>query len=205
MNDIDAFLAESGVKDIAPAGYHIALRVGFAFPKFEMNTLPRAWISAYTQSGYMLHDPIIQWVYDHVGAARWSDLAQTDSQGVFHAAREYGLHHGAVVSIRDEDDPGIRSFASFARSDRDVTAGELASLEDLLVELHARAKPPHSLTEAELATLRFLASGLLAKEIAHELRISESAVKQRLASAKVKTKSRTTTQAVIQATRLGWI
>ena len=32
---------------IAPAGYYIALRVGFAFPIAETNALPDAWIERY--------------------------------------------------------------------------------------------------------------------------------------------------------------
>lgn len=65
--------------------------------------------------------------------------------------------------------------------------------------------PPENLTEAELEALRLLKAGLLMKEVAHELGITESAVKQRLKNAKTKLSARTTTQAVLQVTQLGWI
>ncbi|SPJ25512.1 autoinducer binding domain-containing protein [Palleronia abyssalis] len=205
MNDLEDFLQESPLEALAPSGYHIALRVGFAFPEVEHNTFPRAWIETYTQSGFMLHDPVIRWIYDNVGTISWSQVAGADARGVLQVARTYDLAFGAVVSMRDEEETGIRSFGNFARADREFTADELAMLQDLVIDLHARTRPPQSLTSAELKTLELLGTGLLMKEIAYQLGISESAVKQRLANAKVKMSARTTTQAVLQATQLGWI
>jgi LuxR family transcriptional regulator len=99
----------------------------------------------------------------------------------------------------------LRSFGTFARADREFTDTELVGLADDMRALHESLMPPENLTEAELEALRLLKAGLLMKEVAHELGITESAVKQRLKNAKTKLSARTTTQAVLQVTQLGWI
>ena len=105
MNDLEDFLQESPLEALAPSGYHIALRVGFAFPEVEHNTFPRAWIETYTQSGFMLHDPVIRWIYDNVGTISWSQVAGADARGV--ATR---------LEVGDVDDralpPGARRMAA---------------------------------------------------------------------------------------------
>ena len=61
-------------RPLAPAGYYVAIRVGFAFPTFEHNQLPPDWVREYTISGMIVHDPVISWAYKHTGSARWSEL-----------------------------------------------------------------------------------------------------------------------------------
>ena len=85
---------------IAPAGYYIALRVGFAFPIAETNALPDAWIERYTQRGYMLFDPVMQWLYGNSGAIRWSEIGLPDPMGILTEAAAHGLVHGADGSAR---------------------------------------------------------------------------------------------------------
>ena len=72
---------------LAPAGYYIAIRVGFAFPMVEHNQLPASWVREYTASGLIVHDPVMAWVYKNSGAARWSELGEEDTQGVFEIAK----------------------------------------------------------------------------------------------------------------------
>ena len=62
-----------------------------------------------------------------------------------------------------------------------------------------------NLTAAELETLTMVKNGLLMKEIACVLGISESAIKQRLKNARLKLNAKTGSQAAATATMLGMI
>ncbi|OYX41756.1 MAG: LuxR family transcriptional regulator [Rhodobacterales bacterium 32-67-9] len=181
---------------IAPAGYYIALRVGFAFPIAETNALPDAWVDYYTQRGFMLHDPVMQWNYSNSGAIRWSAIALPDPRGIFSAAARHGLKYGVAISCASTGTEGQRSFGSFARTDREFTDEEIALLSHKLRRLHEATAPPTNLTAAELEALRMVRDGLLLKEIANDLGVSEGAIKQRLKNAKLKLAAKTISQAV---------
>lgn len=190
---------------LAPAGHYIAIRIGFAFPMVEHNCLPEAWVREYTVSGLLVHDPAIAWAYKNSGHVRICELAAGDSQGVLELAKYHGLNFGAVVCCVDGDEAGGRSFAMFFRSDRDYTTSELDDLYAKLLATHRAHLPPKNLTEAELETLHLVKNGLLMKEIASVLGVSESAVKQRLRNARLKLKAKTGSQAAARATMLGMI
>lgn len=189
--------------DLAGAGYYLAVRVGFAFPEYEENTLPRAWVLLYTRDALMLQDPVMRWVYGNSGAVRWSGIALDDPAGVLRRAASHGMTYGASVCVMDGSEAGLRTFGMFARSDREYTDGELDLLERHLRALHRRGPIDAHLTAAEVETLSMLRDGMLMKEIAHTLGITESAVKQRLKSAKSKLTARTATHAVALAERRG--
>lgn len=188
---------------IAPAGYYIALRVGFAFPIAETNALPEAWVERYTQRGFMLFDPVMQWLYGHAGAVRWSEITLPDPLGILAEAAGHGLVFGAAISCASTGTEGQRSFGSFARSDREFSDAEIALLALKLRGLHEATAPPTNLTEAELVALRMVREGLLLKEIAGRLGVSEGAIKQRLKNAKLKLGARTISHGVSLAVRHG--
>lgn len=71
--------------------------------------------------------------------------------------------------------------------------------------MHQALTPARALTTAEIDALGMLASGLMLKEIAYRLSISQSAVKLRLNNARSKLGARTNAQAVGQAKAQGWI
>lgn len=190
---------------IAPAGYYIALRVGFAFPIAETNALPDAWIDRYTQAGFMLFDPVMQWLYSHAGATRWSAITLPDPRGVLAEAAAHGLVYGAAISCASTGTEGQRSFGSFARADREFTDAEIVALGQKLRRLHETMAPPTNLTEAELEALGMVREGLLLKEIAGRLGVSEGAIKQRLKNAKLKLGARTISQGVSIAVGYGLI
>ncbi|TPE53738.1 helix-turn-helix transcriptional regulator [Amaricoccus solimangrovi] len=192
-------------QELAPAGFYIALRVGFAFPMVEQNRLPELWVREYTMSGLIVHDPAIAWCYRNDGAARWSELGIEDELGVLELAKAHDLLFGAAVSCRDAGDSGQRSFGIFCRSDREFETEELERLTALLRAEHAALEQPRKLTPAELETLGLVKNGLLMKEIACALGVSESAIKQRLKSARLKLRAKTGTQAAARATMLGMI
>jgi LuxR family transcriptional regulator len=171
----------------------------------EHNQLPESWVREYTISGLIVHDPAMTWAYRNCGVARWAELGLEDSQGVLDIAKNHGLNFGAVASCVDSGDAGQRSFGFFCRADRDYFANELQLLHESLIRAHSSHARPKNLTAAELETLGLVKNGLLMKEIACLLGISESAIKQRLKSARIKLNAKTGSQAAARATMLGMI
>ncbi|MEM0936200.1 MAG: autoinducer binding domain-containing protein [Pseudomonadota bacterium] len=191
--------------EIANAGFYIAFRLEFLLPEFEHNTLPLPWVHRYTQQGLLMLDPVMRWIYTNTGAIRWSEIPIPDSDGVLELAQGYGLNYGAAISLRDAEDPSVRSFGNFCRGDRELECREIEELTQKLELLFADLTAPSDVTEAELEVLRDIQNGKLIKEIAYSLGISEGAVKQRLRSAKDKLGARTTPQAVSVASSYGLI
>jgi len=189
----------------SPAGHFIALRIGFAFPIFEQNALPKDWIELYSARGFVLADPVMNWLYRNTGTVRWSEIPLDDPQGVLTEARQFGMNYGVAICCADKGASGQRSFGSFARSDREFLDAEVIELKQHLREHHEALVPPSNLTKAELEALGMVKNGLLMKEIADLLGVSEGAVKQRLKNAKFKLKAKTSTHAATMATSFGLI
>ncbi len=189
---------ETRLNEIAPAGFYLALRVGYAFPEAELNRLNSDWVDIYTQKGLVVQDPSMHWVYHNVGYVRWVDL-KDDPRDVVGMARRMGLTFGATISYNTPSDAGRRSHAVLFRSDRDFTDAELHEAFEMLKTLHVDASQ-RSLTDAELEAIRFRADGLLIKQIAAELAISESGVKARLSSASRKLGARNAIEMLAIAT-----
>ncbi len=192
------------VKAIAPAGHYIALRIGFAYPVEEVNALPAEWVDHYTQNRFMLFDPVIRWAYSNVGMLRWRELSD-DPRKVLPKAKTFGLHFGTVISVFDGNDEGQRSYGSFARSDREFTDLEMRVLNAYVTRRHFEMAPPKNLTMAELEALGMVRDGQRLKEVAHNLGVSEGAVKQRLKNAKLKLGAKTGLQAAAMAAQYGLI
>lgn len=193
------------VKMLATTGYYIALRVGFAFPLEEVNALPTDWADHYTRHRFMLHDPVIRWIYANTGAIAWSDIDLPDPMRVLDQAQTFGLRYGVAVACYDGNREGLRSFGTFARSDRDFEKSEIDALYRYVERLHQAKAPPTNLTDAELEALRMVKEGQRLKQIAHELGVSEGAVKQRLKNAKLKLDANTSAQAAAMAAEFGLI
>ena len=188
----------------ATAGYFLAIRVGFGFPQTEYNQFPEAWVAEYTRDGLLIEDPVMRWVYRNEGAVRWSTLSDADLSGVLVRAAAHGLRYGLSVSHRDADG-AFRSFGSFARRDREFRDDEAMDLRGLLQGVHQSSQPTSRLTAAEREALGLVRDGRLLKEIAIELGISETAVKQRLKNARLKLHARTGSHAVSIAVKAGLI
>jgi LuxR family transcriptional regulator len=198
-------LDEIAFSDLAPAGYYIAVRLGFAFPLAEYNALPELWVEHYTRQGLMLDDPVMRWAYDNIGTIRWSELQVPDPRGVLSLAEGYGLAHGVVAVCGGAGREVQRSFGSFARGDREFSDLEIALLARKLAKLHIDMAPPSNLTRAELEVLRMVKSGMKLREIAERLRITEGAIKQRLKNARAKLGARNSSHAVSLAVAAGLI
>ncbi|MFG5380313.1 MULTISPECIES: helix-turn-helix transcriptional regulator [unclassified Yoonia] len=202
---MSALLGPKEIEQLAPAGHYIALRIGFAFPMEEINALPPEWIEHYTNNRFMLFDPVVRWAYSNVGTCRWSALPLDDPKRIIAQAQTFGLRYGVTISILDSGPDAQRSFASFVRSDREYTDLEVKLLKAFLTRRHNETAPPTNLTRAELEALGMVKDGKRLKEIAHELNVSEGAVKQRLKNAKLKLGAKTGTQAATLASQYGLI
>lgn len=198
-------LGPDEIGELAPAGYYIALRIGFAFPMEEINAFPEAWISHYTNQRFMLFDPAVRWAYAHVGTVLWSELANDDPRRVIAQAQTFGMRYGVTISVLDSGADAQRSFGSFTRSDRDFSALEVKLLHAYMKRRHNETAPPTNLTKAELEALGMVKDGKRLKEIAYELSVSEGAVKQRLKNAKRKLGAKTGSQAAALASQYGLI
>lgn len=190
---------------LAPAGYYLALRVGFAFPLAEHNAMPAAWVERYTKASYMVFDPVMHWVYRNNGSTRWSAIDLPDPRGILREAAQFGLRYGVAIGFDDPGPKGQRSFGSFARRDREFSDSEIVLLGQKLEWLHVAMAPPTNLTKAELEALRMVKAGHLVKEIAAQLGVTEGAVKQRLKNARLKLGAKTGSQAVSIADGYGLI
>ena len=198
-------LGPDQVGELAPAGYYIALQIGFAFPMEEVNAYPSDWIKHYTSQRFMLFDPIVRWAYSNTGTCRWSELTVDDPKQIIAQAKTFGMRFGVLVSVLDSGASAQRSFASFARGDREYTDLEVKLLHAYMKRRHSETAPPTNLTKAELEALGMVKDGQRLKEIAFKLNVSEGAVKQRLKNAKLKLGAKTSSQAAALANQYGLI
>jgi len=202
MSDL---LGPDEIGELAPAGYYIALRIGFAFPMEEVNAFPEPWVVHYTTQRFMLFDPAVRWAYANVGTILWSELAKDDPKRILAQAQTFGMRHGVTISVLDSGPNAQRSFGSFTRNDRAFSPLEVKLLHAYMRRRHGETAPPTNLTKAELEALGMVKDGKRLKEIAYELSVSEGAVKQRLKNAKRKLGAKTGSQAAALANQFGLI
>lgn len=191
---INQLLQELG--SIAPMGYSVGLHIRFASPLVYRSTYPEEWVDIYNTHSYYLRDPLVFWGLGLAGTTRWSAIPLPDPFGVMDKAARYGLNFGAVSSYGPVTS---RSIVGIARSDREFSDTELSALEELTIRLHIEAKPPSELTKAQIEALRCLADGDRHAAAAERLGISESALKARLVSARIRLEARTTSEAIRKA------
>lgn len=178
------------LRALAPAGLFLAFRLRIAYPAVEINDLPDDWVCHYRRQVFVVDDPLIKWAHFHRGAARWNEIDEPDPRGMIEAAKQYGMPHGAIASTRCPV-TGLKSYILVAREDRPYSDDELAFIERSLIELHDDV----DLTAAEIVALRMVQNGRKTKSMSAELGISESAVKQRLLSARKKIGGKTSAHA----------
>lgn len=181
---------------LAPSGFFYALHIRFALPLLHHQTYPKGWIDTYTEQAYALRDPIIAWGFSETGTTRWSEIELLDPLNILGQAQAYGMTYGLAVSIGPMQS---RTIASAARSDREFTSPEMTAFAALVNDLHQNTEPPTKLTTAQAEALRCVAEGDRYAAAAAKLKISESAFKARLASARLTLLARTTAEAIQRA------
>lgn len=184
------------------AGYVLGFNMTFKGPEHLHHTFPPEWVEIYQQRNYFFLDPINMWTFLHSGQRRWSEIRTPDIAGVMANARRYGLVYGAIFSrMRGFK----RSFLSVARSDRELTDTEVSALAAKFDSWADMVTGTATLSEGEVEVLRGLKEGLERAELAAQLGISESGLKQRLARACTKLRAKTPTQAVAIAVARNYI
>lgn len=134
MTDQSKILDKLGLlKDLAPAGYALAMHVRFTAPTFLFQTYGREWLDHYSQQGLVMSDPTVLWGFENRGFVDWSELVSFDTANVLEQAASFGLGHGVTCSIGSEAQPSI---GSFSRNDRPFTADEAQTLCEHLEALH---------------------------------------------------------------------
>ena len=181
---------------LAPQGYFIGLHIRFTSPLMTFQTYDQAWLDHYTENGYALRDPAIAWGFSTTGAIRWSDPSLIDPFGLFREAARYGLTFGVTVACGPIKS---RTIGSFAHGQREFTDAEIAQIEGAVHRLHDLSLPPEDLTRAQVEALRCIANGDRHAAAAAKLGISESALKARVTSARVRLLARTTAEAIQRA------
>jgi len=192
--DINAGLTKLG--KIAQSGYFVGLHIRFAAPLMQFQTYTEEWSEFYSANGYALRDPTIAWGFSTTGACRWSALPIPDPFNILREAANHGLTYGLTVS---NGPISSRTIASFARSDRELTDGEIEEISTTVKRLHEITEPPASLTKAQKEALRCIAQGDRHAAAAAKLGITESAFKARLISVRERLKARTTAEALQRA------
>ncbi len=182
--------------DLSPKGYALGLHIRFATAHLMIQTYDPRWMQIYNQNGYMLADPMVFWGFGNDGAIRWSDIDLPDPHDIFGQAREFGMNYGMTVAVGPTSS---RTLGGFARDDREFTDEEIATISELVEQLHEASTPPEQLTPAQRMALRLVARGNRHTEAAALLGISESALKARLRSARDALYVRTTAEAIQRA------
>lgn len=184
------------LEDLAPMGYTVGLHIRFATPLVYKSSYPAAWVDVYNSHSYYLRDPLVFWGVGVEGTTRWSSIPLPDPFGVMKKAAAHGLKYGAVSSYGPITS---RSIVGISRGDREFSDGEMDQLKELTIRLHIEAKPPSELTKAQIEALQCLANGDRHTAAAAKLGISESALKARLQSARIRLEARTTSEAIRKA------
>ena len=184
------------LKALAPMGYTVGLNIRFASPLVLKSTYPQDWQEEYQNNAYALRDPLVFWGIGISGQTRWSEIRLPDPFSIMDKARRHGLLYGAVVSCGPITS---RSIIGCARSDREFTDAEIDAIAVVSRALHEAAAPPTELTKAQVEALRLIADGDRHTAAAAKLGISESALKARLSSARVRLGARTTAEALKKA------
>lgn len=182
--------------ELAPMGYTVGLHIRFASPLVYKSSYPAAWVDHYNTHSYYLRDPLVFWGIGVEGTTRWSNIPLPDPFGVMNKAAAYGLSYGAVSSYGPITS---RSIVGVSRGDREFTDAEMDLLKELTIQLHIESKPPSELTKAQVEALQCLANGDRHTAAAEKLGISESALKARLQSARIRLEARTTSEAIRKA------
>lgn len=197
MFDQAKFDSELKTLDVyAQAGYFLALHIRFTSPVMMFQTYNQEWIDHYTESGYVLRDPMTAWSFSTTGTTLWSNRRIPDPFNIFKKAREFGLTYGATIS---HGPIKSRTVCSIARSDREFEADEVVRIAEIVARLHDMSDPRQRLTPAQTQALKCIADGLRHAAAAEKLGISESALKLRLSSARERLLARTTAEAIQRA------
>lgn len=188
------------IRAIAPQGFVLALDMGWAGPRYWRSEVLEEWKEIYITENLFISDPVFYFARLQTGQKRWSDLLFKNSTSFMTRAAQYGMKYGAIVSKKRM---GRKSFLSVAHDQREFSDNEIEIASIFLEMCMKTIAPKVVLTEKEIDVLHLLRDGFSQSDIAKELEISQSTVKQRCGGFMRKLKARTRSQAVGKAIEMG--
>ena len=194
MHEVESLF--NGLRLISPFGYSAHLHIRFAAPLLFRRTHSKIWTTKYDENAFALRDPRIFWGLSICGSTRWSDIIFPDPFHILEQAGEHGMCFGAAASCGPLTS---RSIVVISREDREFFDGEIEELQVLTLALHEISEPPSELTSFQIEALKLLDEGYRHTSAANKIGISESALKIRLSSARMRLEARTTAEAIRKA------
>ena len=181
----------------APAGWGLVAGLRSGRPARVWSAYSAQWQERYAAQNYVFRDPAIAWGLARTGVARWEDGSIPDPWNIIADARDHGMPYGLACSVVAN---GARTIGGFARSDRPFRRNEARWLLGYVGRMAAsRGEGSGILTRQQRAALVRIAAGERIAEAAHEIGISQSAMKARLRGARKTLGARTTAEAVARA------
>lgn len=190
------------LKEKAPAGYAMGLHMKFNAPTLMFQAYPIEWVNHYDDNGYFPNDPTIVWAFSNRGSCRWGDLLDIDPCGVITDAAKFGITYGCTLSVEQN---GNHSIASFARNDREFTDAEIDEITEIFTTIHNEEVDTVELNEKQKMLLKELANGARIAAASEKLGMASTVAKTELAAVRELLGTRTTAEAVQRATDLGWL
>lgn len=180
-------------------------------------TYPDEWVKRYVEKDYFLIDPIVRAGKRGFLPFDWMDVDRDSAQvrQLFREADEYEIgRQGLTLPVRGPC--GERSLFSVTANLSPTSWSEhryvcLRELQVLAHYLHDRTlslagyrtnRQLHRLSRREQQCLQMISSGLLPKQVAVRLGLSESAVRLYIRSARLKLHAKTTNHAIAKAVQL---
>ncbi len=196
--------------------YGVRLSLPLSNPKtFMVNNYPSAWQVQYQAKDYCAVDPTVKHALRSQLPILWTDAVFAATAEFWEDARSFGLRHGWAQSMRDSN--GAIGMLTLARSNDLLTETELAAkrfkMAWLTQSAHlamSRCLLPKWLSETnltlsnrEIAVLRWTADGKTAGEISSILKISERTVNFHINNVMTKLNTTNKTAAAVKAAMLG--
>jgi LuxR family transcriptional regulator, quorum-sensing system regulator SolR len=182
---------------------------------FMVNNYPTAWQAQYQAKNYCAVDPTIKHALHSQLPLLWSDTLFASTAELWEEARSFGLRYGWAQSMRDTN--GATGMLTLARSNEPLTEIELAAKRFKMAWLTQAAHlamsrcllpkwlPEENLTlsNREIAVLRWTADGKTANEISSILGISERTVNFHINNVITKLNTTNKTAAAVKAVTFG--
>lgn len=195
-----------------------ALRIPLSLSKTEatiVTTYPHAWLSRYSEAGYLHTDPTIQHGLNSQAPIVWADNVFSSASNLWDEAQSFGLRVGWAKSCITGN--GVAGMLSLARSHEALSSAELASKESRLCWLSTvthlsfsqliipQLRERISLTRRETEVLKWTADGKTSADIADILSVSVNTVNFHIKNAVLKLEVPNKTAAVVRAAMLGML
>lgn len=176
-------------------------------------TYPPEWIARYLLRDYLLIDPVVQLGFASASPFFWHEMpVDAEQKNFMKDAAAHGVGtDGFVIPVFAEGRRGILSVTTnLGRADWVASVAEQQfplraaanRIHQLLCRDHAHDASPRLLAKRERECLAWVANGLDAQAIAHQLALSSHTVRGYLRAAREKLGCKTLSQAVARAIRM---